>query len=106
MGYVPSLVLWLVCTAVHHGAKELTLEDQEITALRLSAGEVGDPVRSSVGYHVIQVVDREPGSTPPLAEIEEMVRAEWIRRAGDRALREYLEELHERADVRVVQELP
>jgi parvulin-like peptidyl-prolyl isomerase len=75
-------------------------------ALRLSVGEVGNPVRSSVGYHVIQIVDREPGRTPPLAEIEEVVRAEWVRRAGDRALREYLDELHDRADVRVVQELP
>ena len=75
-------------------------------ALRLSVGEVGNPVRSSVGYHVIQIVDREPGRRPPLAEIEEAVRAEWVRRAGDRALREYLDELHDRADVRVVQELP
>jgi parvulin-like peptidyl-prolyl isomerase len=64
------------------------------------------PTASSVGYHVIQIVDREPGRTPPLAEIEEAVRAEWVRRAGDRALREYLDELHDRADVRVVQELP
>jgi parvulin-like peptidyl-prolyl isomerase len=75
-------------------------------ALGLSVGEVGNPVRSSVGYHVIQIVAREPGRTPPLAEIEEAVRAEWVRRAGDRALREYLDELHDRADVRVVRELP
>jgi parvulin-like peptidyl-prolyl isomerase len=61
---------------------------------------------TAVGYHVIQIVAREPGRTPPLAEIEEAVRAEWVRRAGDRALREYLDELHDRADVRVVRELP
>jgi parvulin-like peptidyl-prolyl isomerase len=76
------------------------------TALRLSVGEVSQPIRSSSGYHVIQIVDREPGRTPPLSEIENAVRAEWVRRAGDRALREYLEELRERADVRVVDELP
>jgi parvulin-like peptidyl-prolyl isomerase len=76
------------------------------TALRLAVGDVSQPIRSSSGYHVIQLVDREPGRTPPLDEIEEMVRAEWVRRAGDRALREYLGELHEQADVRVVQELP
>ena len=56
-------------------------------ALTLAAGEVSDPVRSGMGYHVLQVVERQPDVTPPLAEIESQVTAEFRRRAGDQALR-------------------
>lgn len=75
-------------------------------ALLLEPGGVSDPVRSASGFHVLQLVDREQSRVPLLAEIEDEVRAELRRRAGDRALREYLDELRERADVRVVSELP
>jgi parvulin-like peptidyl-prolyl isomerase len=75
------------------------------TALRAvmeqQPGAVGAPVRSGTGYHVFVVREREPERTPPLDEIEEQVRAEWVRRAGDRALREYLDELRAAADVAV-----
>lgn len=65
----------------------------------LEVGEVSEPVRSGVGVHLLQLVDRTPSRVPPLDEIEEQVRREWVRRAGDRALRRYLDELRERADV-------
>ena len=68
-------------------------------ALTLAAGEVSDPVRSGMGYHVLQVVERQPDVTPPLAEIESQVTAEFRRRAGDQALRAYLDDLRTRADV-------
>lgn len=72
----------------------------------LAEGEVSDPVRGSAGYHVIALVEREPGAVPQLSEIREEVRVELRRRAGDRALRAYLDELRERADVRLTDALP
>jgi parvulin-like peptidyl-prolyl isomerase len=75
-------------------------------ALTLEPGQVSDPVRSASGRQVLVLVDREQGWVPPLAEIEPEVRAELRRRAGDRALREYLDELRARADVRIASELP
>jgi parvulin-like peptidyl-prolyl isomerase len=76
------------------------------TALELEAGAVSEPVRSGAGFHVLQVVAREERHLPPLAEIEEQVRAEWRRRGGDEALRAYLRELRERATLRVAEPLP
>ncbi|MGH0033291.1 MAG: peptidylprolyl isomerase [Myxococcota bacterium] len=76
------------------------------TAMGLEPGQVSDPVRSASGYHVLQLVDREEGRVPPLSEIESEVRSEWVRRAGDEALRRYLDELRERADVRTLDALP
>lgn len=76
------------------------------TALALETGAVSEPVRSGSGFHVLQVVAREERRLPPLAEIEEQVRAEWRRRAGDEALRQYLRELRQRATLRVAEPLP
>jgi parvulin-like peptidyl-prolyl isomerase len=75
-------------------------------ALALAKGSVSDPVRSASGFHVLVLADREDGYVPPLDEIREEVRAELRRRQGDQALRAYLDELRDRADVRVARELP
>jgi hypothetical protein len=69
------------------------------TALGLAVGEVSDPVRSGSGYHVLQLLEREAEWLPPLAEIAAEVRAEHRRRAGDRALRAYLDDLRARAEI-------
>jgi parvulin-like peptidyl-prolyl isomerase len=74
--------------------------------LELEAGGVSHPVRSGAGYHVIALREREPATVPPLAEIEPEVRAEYRRRAGERALRRYLDELRRRADVTIAAGLP
>jgi len=68
-------------------------------ALGLAPGEVSEPVRSGMGYHILQVVERQPDLTPPLAEIEAQVLAEYRRREGDRALRAYLDDLRAHANV-------
>ena len=75
-------------------------------ALALEPGDVSDPIRSASGHHVLQLVAREEGRVPALSEIEDEVRAELRRRAGDQALRDYLDDLRGRADVRVAPELP
>jgi len=75
-------------------------------AFELEPGEVSQPVRSGTGYHLLQLEERELPRTPDLAAIEAQVRAEWLRRAGDRALREYLDELRDRAEIVVAPKLP
>ena len=72
----------------------------------LSPGDVAAPVRSNAGYHVLVGLAREPGDVPPIDEIREPLRAEMRRRAGDAALRAYLDDLRRRAEVRTVDALP
>ena len=76
------------------------------TAAALAPGEVADPVRAAGGYQVLRLVAREPNRVPELAELESEVRAEWRRRAGDEALRAYLDELRRRAAINVAGSLP
>ncbi len=64
-------------------------------ALELEVGEVSRPVRSGTGIHVLQLVDREAPSAPAFESIREALRAEYRRRAGDQALRNYLDRLRE-----------
>ena len=68
-------------------------------ALALAPGEVSDPVSSAQGYTLVWSLGREPGVTPELAEIEAEVRSEWVRRAGDAALRGALDDLRRRAEI-------
>jgi parvulin-like peptidyl-prolyl isomerase len=73
-------------------------------ALGLEAGQPSEPLPAPGGWQVLVVAEREPETLPPLTEVEPEVRAEWRRRAGDAALRAYLDELRATADVRVAEE--
>ena len=59
---------------------------------RLREGEVSEPLATAEGYHVVRVVARRGGEVPPLAESRDAVVAEYRRRAGERALRDFLDE--------------
>ena len=72
------------------------------TASRMKPGEVSEPQRASAGYHVLMLRDRVPGELIPLSESRGEVRAEYLRRRGDAALREYLDGLRDSGDVRIL----
>jgi parvulin-like peptidyl-prolyl cis-trans isomerase-like protein/SurA-like protein len=74
------------------------------TALALAPGAVSDPVRSSAGFHVLLLVQRDEETVPPLADIEDEVREEWRRRGGEHALRAQLDDLRSHASVEVTTE--
>ena len=67
--------------------------------VELEAGGVSAPVRSGIGIHLMRLVEVQPAVSPPFAEIESQVYNEYVRRAGDRALRSYLDQLREESDV-------
>jgi parvulin-like peptidyl-prolyl isomerase len=67
--------------------------------LELEPGEVSQPVRSGVGFHLLRLVEMRPPSTPPFEEIESQVYHEYVRRLGDQALRGYLDQLRQEGSV-------
>jgi parvulin-like peptidyl-prolyl isomerase len=72
----------------------------------LAPGAVSDPLHVAGGWSVLVLAEREPARTPALSDIGDSVRAELRRRAGDTALRRYIEELRRRAEIRVAGTLP
>jgi hypothetical protein len=67
----------------------------------LAVATPSDPIRSSAGYHVVEVLEREPDEAPSLADIADEVRAELRRSNEDAALRTYVDGLRAAATVRV-----
>jgi parvulin-like peptidyl-prolyl isomerase len=70
-------------------------------AMALRPGEFSEPTFVGGAYQIVYVLDKESRDAPPFAEIRDQVAAEYRRQAGDRALREYLDWLRNRADVAV-----
>jgi len=69
----------------------------------LEIGEWSMPTLSGSAIRIVQLVDRQPAVAPGLAEIRSQVEIDWRRRMGDRALRDYLDELRTRADIEIAE---
>ena len=50
---------------------------------------------------LFKLQEATPSVLPAFEDIEPQVRREWVRRAGDQALREYLDQLRDDGDVRI-----
>ena len=75
-------------------------------ALELEVEEVSEPVRGSAGYNVLRLRDRVAGEVAPFEEVREQVRAELLRRRGEEALGDYLEDLRASAAIRMLEPEP
>ena len=70
------------------------------------AGFVSEPQSMDGGYRIVQLLEKEVGKPPELEQVREQLEAEYVRRSGDQALREYLEWLKDRADISYPSGLP
>lgn len=73
------------------------------TIASLEVGEWSEPTQSGSAMRIVQLVDREHAVTPKLSEIRKQVEVDWRRRLGDRALRDYLDELRVRANIEIAE---
>jgi parvulin-like peptidyl-prolyl isomerase len=71
-------------------------------ASELAVGEVSAPVRGSAGYFVLVLRERLAEEPAPFETLREQVRAEYLRSRGETALTDYLSELREAAEIRVL----
>jgi len=61
-------------------------------------------LRANGSFHILYLAEREAGTLPPFEDIRPQVEAEALRRAGDRALRNYLKWLRGRSDIVVAED--
>jgi hypothetical protein len=71
-------------------------------ASELAVGEVSAPVRGSAGYFVLVLRERLAAEPAPFESLREQVRAEYLRSRGETALTDYLAELRDAAEIRVL----
>lgn len=69
----------------------------------LETGAITAPVRSGMGIHIAQLVERGEPVVPGLDEIRAQVLVDWRRRQGDKALRAYLDELRDYAEIEIAE---
>jgi parvulin-like peptidyl-prolyl isomerase len=86
--------------------REYVGETAMTAALERDLGETTDPVRSSMGFHVLQVTERTPPTVPPFDDVVDRVRIERRRRADEATLRTALAALRRAARVRTIESLP
>ncbi|HEV8676109.1 MAG TPA: peptidyl-prolyl cis-trans isomerase [Methylomirabilota bacterium] len=67
----------------------------EQLAFSLKPGEVGGPIRTGFGYHVIKVLDVAPGSRKELREVAGTLRANLLAEGQLKALREKADEVQQ-----------
>jgi len=68
-------------------------------ALALTPGAHSAPLEAQGGLAILVLREREAERLPELAEVRAQVEAEWLRRAGERALAAYLAELRRDAEI-------
>ncbi len=68
---------------------------------RLGPGESSDPVRAMDGYWVVRVVSREADVVPPIDDVIEPLRQEWIQHDHDVRLQEEITALRQSAAIEI-----
>lgn len=68
-------------------------------AEQMQPGSVSPAQQTSGGYSILLVLENEPSSAVDFDKVREQVENEYRRRAGDKALRDYLDNLRDEADV-------
>lgn len=69
--------------------------------IRLSPGEISDPVQAMDGYWVVRLVAREPDARPPLDDVVEAVKQAWTQREHEARLTRAIETLRQHAEVTI-----
>lgn len=70
-------------------------------ALAMQAGTISQPIEDSSGYSLLYVSANEQAQAQAFADVETLVASEYRRRAGDKILRDYLQQLRDQAEIRI-----
>ena len=71
------------------------LPELESLALTLEPGETGGPVRTSLGFHILNLESKGVWEPPPLSSVEEEIRASLAEEKRVEVQRRWLEELRQ-----------
>ena len=68
-------------------------------AFNLKDGQITSEIETNEGYNFLYLVDSKKGEALPFSEMNEKVKAEYIRRSDETALINYLEWLRQRYNI-------
>ncbi|MDD2717466.1 MAG: peptidylprolyl isomerase [Candidatus Wallbacteria bacterium] len=76
----------------------------EDVAFSLEVGKNSDIIKSPYGFHLLQVTDKKPARTIPLAEKKEEIKAQLLKPRKDKAFQYWMQEAHNLTRVKLDQE--
>ena len=73
----------------------------EKEALRLQVGGVSGMIRTDTGFHIIKLLDRRGGTSIPFEEIKEKVQGDYYEMERQKAYKQFLSTLKEKAIIEI-----
>jgi parvulin-like peptidyl-prolyl isomerase len=83
-------------------ARGQMVEEFDDVVFEMAAGQISAVFRTSFGFHIARLLDRQPPRVKPLPEVEQEIQAELLRQKQNRALENFVDRLRAKADVRDV----
>ena len=71
----------------------------EKAAFTQKIGEVGSPIKTQFGYHLIKVTDKKEAKTTPYAEVQEELASSLFEQAKGKEVQSYLTQLRSNANI-------
>jgi parvulin-like peptidyl-prolyl isomerase len=73
--------------------------------LPLAPGEVSEPLVDAGGARLLRVVSRVDGEAPRFEDVRDQVRADYLRRAGEQRLKQFLADRRHSARIAIAEDL-
>lgn len=82
------------------------LPEFDRVAFFLEKDQVSEPVRTPLGYHLIQVTERQNETVPPLDQVKTQVRQLLMMKKGNDLLETVVMDLRKKADITIYEKQP